>query len=185
MHAPRITPQGLVDPGGCPLPVDDRPTIPHGLGWRADRRPTPGRDRAARAPPFDGGERAVTYDGHVLELAERAAEAVRELNHRTRDFGAFSGPAELYRLVGELTVLAGGLPQLLSQLDRWLKTERDAGRLRADIGTGAGRIVVAAGADLADAGGAAHEMARALNAALAHLAHLGTTDPGHAVSGRG
>lgn len=149
------------------------------------RRPTPGRDRAARAPPFGGGERAVTYDGRVLELAERAAEAVRGLNHLTRDFGALSGPAELYRLVGELTVLVGRLPQLLSQLDRWLQTERDAGRLRADTGTGAGRIVVAAGTDLADAGGAAHEMARALNAALAHLAHLGATDPGHAVSGRG
>lgn len=124
-------------------------------------------------------------DGHVLELADRAAEAMRELNHRTRRPGAVSGPAELYRLVGELTMLAGRLPQLLGQLDRWLQAERDAGRLRADTGAGAGWVVVAAGADLADAGGAAHEMARALKAALAHLAHLGATDPDHAVSGRG
>jgi hypothetical protein len=124
-------------------------------------------------------------DGRVLELADRAAEAVRELNHRTGRLGAVSGPAELYRLVGELAVLAGRLPQLLGQLDRWLQAERDAGRVRADTGIEAGRVVVAAGADLADAGGAAYEMARALNAALAHLAHLGTTDPGHAVSQRG
>ena len=34
----------------------------------------------------------------TLDLADRAAEAVRELNHRTRSAGAFSGPAELYRL---------------------------------------------------------------------------------------
>ena len=60
----------------------------------------------------------MTGDGRVLELAERAAEAVRVLNHHTRDPRAFSGPAGLYRLVGDLAVLAGRLPQLLGQLDR-------------------------------------------------------------------
>ena len=67
-----------------------------------------------------------------LELAGRAAEAIRELNHRTRGPGAFTGPAELYRLVAELVVLAGGMPQLLGQLDRWLRVEHDAGRVRSD-----------------------------------------------------
>lgn len=123
-------------------------------------------------------------DGHVLELAERAAEDVRELNHHTRDPRVFTGPAELYRLVGEFAVLVGGLAQLLGQLDRWLQTEHDAGRVRADTGAEAGRIIAAAGADLADAGDAAHEVAHALDAALQHLAHLGATDPGHAVSQR-
>lgn len=127
----------------------------------------------------------MTGDGHVLELAERAAEAVRELNHLTRDPRVFAGPAELYRLVGEFAVLAGGLPQLLGQLDRWLQTEHDAGRVRADTGTEAGRIVAAAGADLADARDAAHELAHVLDAALQHLAHLGATEPDHAISKRG
>ena len=75
-----------------------------------------------------------------MELAEQAAEALRELNHRTRDPRAFTGPAELYRLVGELALLAGRLPQLLHQLDRWLRAEHDVGRVRADTGTDPGRM---------------------------------------------
>src|SRR6476659_11323946 len=67
-----------------------------------------------------------------LELAGRAAEAIRELIHRTRVPGVFTGPAELYRLVAELAVLAGGLPKLLGQLDRWLHIDHDAGRVRSD-----------------------------------------------------
>ena len=127
----------------------------------------------------------MTDNGHVLDLAARAAEALRALNHRTRDPGAFTGPAELYRLVGELAVLAGRLPQLLGQLDRWLRAEHDAGRIRADTGPGPGGIVAASGAELADAGGAAHDLARVLDAAQQHLAHLGGTEPGHAISKRG
>ncbi|WP_395729715.1 hypothetical protein [Nakamurella sp.] len=64
-------------------------------------------------------------DEYVLRLAERAAEAVRELNHRTRDPGVFTGPAQLYRLIGELALVAARLPQLLDQLDHWLSAELD------------------------------------------------------------
>jgi hypothetical protein len=107
---------------------------------------------------------------YVLRLAERAAEAVRELNHRTRDPGVFTGPAELYRLVGELALVAGRFPQLLDQLDRWLSAEHDAGRVRVDIGGDPGPVIAAAGAGLADAGDAAHDLARVLDAARQHLA---------------
>ena len=115
--------------------------------------------------------------GHALELAEQAAEALRELNHRTRDARAFTGPAELYRLVGELALLAGRLPQLLDQLDRWLRAEHDVGRIRADARADPGRIIAAAGAELADAGDAAHDLAHVLAAARQHLVHLGATGP--------
>ena len=118
--------------------------------------------------------------GHALELAEQAAEALRELNHRTRDARAFTGPAELYRLVGELALLAGRLPQLLDQLDRWLRAEHDAGRIRADARADPGRIIAAAGAELADAGDAAHDLAHVLDAAQQHLAQLGATGPDRA-----
>lgn len=113
----------------------------------------------------------------ALELAEQAAEAVRELNHRTRDARAFTGPAELYRLVAELALLAGRLPQLLDQLEDWLHAEHDAGRLRSDTRTAPDRIIAAAGADLADAGDAAHDLAHVLAAAQQQLAHLGATQP--------
>ena len=45
--------------------------------------------------------------GHALEMAEQAAEALRELNHRTRDPRAFTGPAELALLVGLLAETEG------------------------------------------------------------------------------
>ena len=114
---------------------------------------------------------------HVLRLAERAAEAVRELNHRTRDPCLFSGPAQLYRLVGELALVAGRFPQLLDQLDRWLSAEHDAGRVRVDTGADPGPVIAAAGAGLADAGDAAHDLARVLDAARRHLARLGAARP--------
>src|SRR6478609_2495879 len=72
-------------------------------------------------------------------------------------------PAELYRLVAELAVLAGGLPQLLGQLDRWLHIDHDAGRVRSDDHADAGRAVRGAAADLAGAGATAHDLARVLN----------------------
>ncbi len=118
----------------------------------------------------------------TLDLADRAAEAVRELNHRTRSAGAFSGPAELYRLVAELVLLAGRLPQLLDQLDQWLHTEHDAGRLRTDTRTDPSPAVRDAATHLADAGNAAHELAHILASAQQCLAHLGTTKPTKGVS---
>ncbi|HEX5880203.1 MAG TPA: hypothetical protein VF468_18100 [Actinomycetota bacterium] len=124
-------------------------------------------------------------DAHTLELAEQAAEALRELNHCTRDPGVFTGPAELYRLVAELALVAGRFPQLLDQLDRWLHAEHDAGRLRADTGADPERIITAAGVELADAGDAAHDLARVLAAAQQHLAHLGATEPDRTISERG
>ena len=108
-----------------------------------------------------------------LELAERAAEAIRGLNHRTRGPGALAGPAELYRLVAELVVLAGGLPQLLGQLDRWLHVEHEAGRVRSDDRADPGPMVRGAAGDLADAGATAHDLAHVLAAAQQRLSHLG------------
>ena len=77
----------------------------------------------------------------TLELADKAAQAIRDINHRTRGAGAFTGPAELYRLVGELALLVGGLPQLLGQLDQWLHNEHHAGHLRTDNRTDPSRAV--------------------------------------------
>lgn len=112
-----------------------------------------------------------------LDLADRAAQAVRELNHRTRGPDAFTGPAQLYRLVAELALLTGMLPQLLGQLEVWLNSEHDADRVRADNRGDPGPVVDAATVYLADAGDAAHDLARLLNCAQQHLAHLGATQP--------
>jgi len=113
----------------------------------------------------------------TLELADTATQAIREINHRTRDADAFTGPAELYRLVAELALLVGGLPQLLGQLDQWLHTEHHADRLRTDNRTDPGRAVRDAAAQLADAGDAAHDLTHILASAQQCLAHLGATKP--------
>ena len=116
----------------------------------------------------------MTADPTVLDLADRAAQAVRDLNHRTRHADAFTGPAQLYRLVGDLALLVAGLPQLLAQLEGWLQNEHDAGSVRSDSHADPGPAVSAAADDLAEAGDAARDVARALNGAHQHLAHLGS-----------
>ena len=119
----------------------------------------------------------TTMTAPTLELADTAAQAIREINHRTRNADAFTGPAELYRLVAELALLVGGLPQLLGQLDQWLHTEHHADRLRTDNRTDPGQAVRNAAAQLADAGDAAHDLTHILASAQQCLAHLGATKP--------
>ncbi len=111
----------------------------------------------------------------TVELAATAGRAVRELNHRTRRPDALAGPAELYRLVGELAVLSRGLPQLLTQLGCWLHAEHDADRVRSDDHADPDPTVHRATAQLADAGDAARDLTHTLDRAQQHLAHLGAT----------
>lgn len=114
----------------------------------------------------------------TIDLAATAAEAVRELNHRTLHQTALTGPAQLDRIVAELVVMVAGLPQLLRQLGGWLATEQDAGRIRSDNHIDPGRIVDQAAADLADAGNAARQLGQVLDAAHQHTAHLGSRSAG-------
>lgn len=115
-------------------------------------------------------------------VAAAAAEAVRELNHRTQGPTTLTGPAELNRLVAELAVMTARLPQLLRQLGDWLQTEHDAGRVRSDNHIDPGRLVDHAAADLADAGHCARGLGRALDAAHQHTTHLGARPADHAVT---
>lgn len=54
----------------------------------------------------------------ALAQATQLAESVREMNHATILTDEFFDPAEVYRLVGELTLMAHRLPQLFTQLER-------------------------------------------------------------------
>lgn len=121
----------------------------------------------------------------TVELAATTAQAIRDLNHRTRGPDAFPGPAELYRLVTELVLLVDGLPQLLNQLGRWLHAEHDADRVRSDNHADPGPTVSRATAHMADAGGAARELAHSLARAQQHLAHLGATRPDRTINHAG
>ena len=113
----------------------------------------------------------------TIDHADTAAEAVRALIHLTLGRGALGEPAELDRLVAELAVMAGRLPQLLHQLRDWLHAEQHAGRLRSDNNTDPARIVDRAAHKLAQAGHAADDLGSALDHAHQLLAHLAATEP--------
>jgi hypothetical protein len=116
----------------------------------------------------------------LAQLGEQAADAVRTLNHLTRPgVGAVLQPAQVSDLVAALAGVAGGLPQLLGQLDRWLVAQQRAGRLRVDAWEDSPpdpAATVAAATDcLARASRCAHDTGRALDAAHQHLALLART----------
>jgi len=110
----------------------------------------------------------------VLHLSEQTAEAIRQLNHRTRHLDAFTDAAELSWLLADLAATARRLPQLLDQLRTWLHHERDNDRLRADTDTHSADLVALADAELTGAGHRAQQLAAALEAAHQHAAHLAT-----------
>ena len=81
---------------------------------------------AARLPELTGGPHD---DDTITALAQITAEAIRALNHATFPQAALSEPGTVYRVLGELATAANRLPQLCSQLARWLDAEHTAGRL--------------------------------------------------------
>ena len=87
---------------------------------------------AARLPELTGGPHD---DDTITALAQITAEAVRALNHATFPSAGPSEPATANRVLGELATAAHRLPQLCSQLARWLDTENTAGRLAHDSGS--------------------------------------------------
>lgn len=100
----------------------------------------------------------------TLALARAAAGAVRSLNHATLGGTGLAQPADAYELIGDLSLAAAGLPQLLNQIGRWLASALAAGRLGCDDGTDPAAAIT--GARLALSG--ARDSAAALAAALDH-----------------
>lgn len=74
------------------------------------------------------------YPERTLRLAGTFAELARVLNHTTRHHEALRYPHEADRLIREVSMMAGRLPQLLQQVSAWLNTEYEEGRIRLDSG---------------------------------------------------
>jgi hypothetical protein len=106
----------------------------------------------------------------TLALARTAAGAVRSLNHATLGSGGLAQPADAYELIGELSLAAAGLPQLLAQVGRWLTSALAAGRLGCDDGTDPAGAVDAAWLFICDARDTADALARDLGCAQQQLA---------------
>ena len=83
--------------------------------------------------------------GQPARQAEAGAEAVRALNHATRSCAdGLVGPADVYDVLGSLATLAARLPQALAQLQAFLDSETDAGRVRVVDGEHVGDPAAAA-----------------------------------------
>ena len=106
----------------------------------------------------------------ALELARSAAEAVRGLNHATLGGSGLGQPADAYQVLGELSLAAAGLPQLLGQVGRWLTSALAAGRLGCDDGSDPAGAVSGAWLFISDARASAAALARDLEHAQQQLA---------------
>lgn len=81
----------------------------------------------------------MTGDPSPAELADVAAEAIRAANHATfPGTSTLAFPSDAYDVIASISLLASRLPQLFGQLDRWLTSEAEAGRVTADGGEYAG-----------------------------------------------
>lgn len=114
-----------------------------------------------------------------VDAAEHAAEALRTVNHLTIAAPAPRTPGwedvgDLYRVLGELRVLAERLPQACGQLARHLERPADSCAYEADATADGPAPVVVASAVLAleDARRCAARTGEHLNEALSEVAHL-------------
>ena len=73
-------------------------------------------------------------DDTIIALAAITAEAIRVLNHATRDSAAIGEPATTDRVLADLATAVDRLPQLLAQLTHWLTGQYTSGRLAHDRG---------------------------------------------------
>ena len=103
-------------------------------------------------------------------LARTAAEAVRSLNHATLGGDGLRQPADAYAVLGELSLTASRIPQLLGQVGRWLASALAAGRLGCDDGTDPAAAVSGAWLFISDARGSAAALSRDLSQAQQQLA---------------
>jgi hypothetical protein len=106
----------------------------------------------------------------TLALARTAAEAIRGLNHATLGAGGLGQPSDAYAVLGELSLTASRIPQLLGQVGRWLASALAAGRLGCDDGTDPAAAVSGAWLFLSGARASAAALARDLDHAQQQLA---------------
>jgi hypothetical protein len=113
------------------------------------------------------------------QWADLAAEAIRELNHRTLPAtGELAEPGDVDEILAALATLTARLPQLLDQLSGWLLDQHRAGRLRVDLlapTPDAGGAVQATVTALENAADASRQAGRAIGAAHQHTAHIAYT----------
>ena len=79
----------------------------------------------------------------TAEAAEGMAELARYLGHATRDRDALCYPNDLDRVVASVETMAHRMPQVMRQLQAWLRNETGACRTEVTYGQYAGRADLA------------------------------------------
>jgi len=115
------------------------------------------------------------------QLADQAAHAIHELNHRTQPTGAdLAYPADTAAIIATLAHMTGMLGQLLAQLTRWLAHQHQHGSLTLDSLAplpDLPQTMHALTSSLQHAIGHAHHTAAELDTAHQHAAHLAAAEP--------
>ena len=106
----------------------------------------------------------------TITLARTAAEAIRGLNWTTSHDTGLGQPSVAYDVTGALSLAASRLPQLLTQITRYLDRALAAGRLGHDLGEDPALAAGAAGVFLGDAAASAAALAGDLDQAQQQLA---------------
>jgi hypothetical protein len=116
------------------------------------------------------------------QLADVAAEAIRDLNHATHPgngYPALTYPSDVYSTLANLAVLVSRLPQVFDQLQRFVTAQVAAGQVSLDDGAHPGDPFAAAAvmrSALADAAGVAdllHRLLEQAQAAIAFASYVG------------
>jgi len=135
------------------------------------QRSKPGRERRERERERRAQEPTLGESSDAtLALARTAAETIRALNHTTLGGGGLAQPADAYQLLGELSLAASRLPQLLTQVGRWLDRALAAGQLGCDDRTDPAIAVSGAQTYMTDARTTAATLARDLDYAQQQIA---------------
>jgi hypothetical protein len=111
----------------------------------------------------------------TVTLARTAAEAIRGLNRATNSAAGLNQPSTAYDIIGALSLAASRLPQLITQITRYLGQAASAGRLGHDFGEDPATAVEATVIFLDDARLSAAALSGDLDAAWQHLAPVSAT----------
>jgi hypothetical protein len=111
----------------------------------------------------------------AADLADRAAEAIRSLNHTTR--AGELHPADVYSVLGSLAMLAARLPQATAQLSGTLQHSLAAGGVVNEQGGDPAIAVATVAAALAEAGALGDFLAHELDRAQQATGFLSTPRP--------
>ena len=111
----------------------------------------------------------------TVTLARTAAEAIRGLNWTTNSAAGLDQPSTAYDIIGALSLAASRLPQLITQITRYLDQAASAGRLGHDFGEDPATAVEATVIFLDDARLSAAALSGDLDAAWQQLAPISAT----------